>query len=790
MKKYLLALVLFISTGSFAQNLTLRSNLPYAGSLANIGGYVDSLGNEYALVGWSGGLDIVDVTDPANPVVKQTIPGTNSGWREVKTWEKYAYVTTEGGSLGLQIIDMSTLPGAVTYKYWKGNNAITGQINRIHALHIDNNGYLYLFGCNNGNLFNGAAIISSLDDPWNPNFVGHTTGPYVHDGYAENDTLYACNIDVGNFTIWNVANKANPIYINSQTTPGSFTHNSWLNDEHTVLFTTDESTNSYLTAYDISVPTNIKELSRIQVTPGSNSIVHNTHTINDFEVVSWYKDGVVIVDVSRPKNMIITGHYDTYPQGSGSGYDGCWGVYPFLPSGNIVAADISNGLFVFTPSYVRGCYLEGNVKDSATNSIIFGATVTVVGQNITKQTDVFGDYRTGLATAGTYTVKISKTGYYTQTFNNVALNNGVLTIIDAALVPISFTSVSGTVVDELGNPVPNALVVFSSELLIQNFTCDALGQFSLPSIIADQYDIVAGKWGYLSSCDNLLVAGSPLTLTITSGHYYDDFSLNFNWTTAGSSPNAWERGIPVETKNGNSVANPGSDDANDCLNFAMVTDNGGGGAWDNDVDLGTAMLISPVFDATIYANPYVNYTRWFYSGGKATVNGFPNDTMKVFLDNGTSRVIIETANPSSPDSSTWVPKSFRIADFLTPTNNMHFIITVKDSQPINNIAEGGLDHFELIAGTTGINNADNSIDLVASPNPFANTVSIKYDFASASGISVITIFDVLGHEVYSTKLNGSSGELITGAKWPAGVYIARILSGNNISTLRLSKAEK
>ena len=183
MKKIITFLFLFIITGANAQlNVTFRSQHTYpAGSaLANIGGYVDSLGNEYALVGWSSGLEIVDVTNPTNPVVKQNITGTTSDWREVKTWSHYAYVTTEGGSAGLQIIDLGNLPGTVTSKFWKGSGAIANQLNKTHALHIDNNGFLYLYGSNGGGLFNGAAVICGLTDPWNPTYLGHTTGTYVH----------------------------------------------------------------------------------------------------------------------------------------------------------------------------------------------------------------------------------------------------------------------------------------------------------------------------------------------------------------------------------------------------------------------------------------------------------------------------------------------------------------------------------------------------------------------------------------------------------------------------------
>ena len=119
--------------------------------MANIGGYVDSLGNEYALVGTSLGLDIVDVTVPASPVIKFTITGPTSEWREVKTYRKYAYVTTEDGASGLTIIDMSHLPDTVYTKQYLGDGAINNQLSTIHALHCDTaKGFLYLYGSNIG----------------------------------------------------------------------------------------------------------------------------------------------------------------------------------------------------------------------------------------------------------------------------------------------------------------------------------------------------------------------------------------------------------------------------------------------------------------------------------------------------------------------------------------------------------------------------------------------------------------------------------------------------------------
>lgn len=214
------------------QNVVFRSNLTYNGNaLSNIGGYADSAGNEYALVGYEQGLSIVDVTDPANPVVVVDVPGTSSIWREVKTWQHYAYVTTEGCCNGLQIVDLSYLPDSVSVKYWDGGAALNNQLQTIHALHVDQ-GYVYLYG---SNLFNGSALVVDLSDPWNPSYQGHTPGTYIHDGYVRNDTMWAAHINDGYFAVYDLTIKSNPVLLASQMTPTQFTHNTWLNDK-IVLF--------------------------------------------------------------------------------------------------------------------------------------------------------------------------------------------------------------------------------------------------------------------------------------------------------------------------------------------------------------------------------------------------------------------------------------------------------------------------------------------------------------------------------------------------------------------------
>ena len=241
--KFLLTLVLAVACSpAFAQdyNLQFRSTVTIPNqTLANICGYTQN-GREYALLGASKGLIIMDITNPDAPQQIVQIPGPDNLWKEIKTYGHYAYVTSEGGQ-GLQIVDMSALPSAtLSSHFYTGDGAILGELNAIHALHIDvKKGFLYAYG---GNLFQGGAKVFDLNtDPYNPTYVGKFDQlGYVHDGYADNDTLYAAHIYAGQLSIVDMSDKGNPVVLGTVETPSKFTHNAWLLDDHKHILTTDE----------------------------------------------------------------------------------------------------------------------------------------------------------------------------------------------------------------------------------------------------------------------------------------------------------------------------------------------------------------------------------------------------------------------------------------------------------------------------------------------------------------------------------------------------------------------
>lgn len=454
MRLFIALLLFFQSQILFSQtNVVLRGTYSFPNNeLANLWGYADGSGNEYALVGTQKGISIINVTVPTSPTLVIDINGPFSDWREIKTFGSYAYVVTEGQAgpkKGLMIINLAALPNIDTnnvnhIRIYNGDGAINNLLNKAHALHVDEStGYLYLYG---SNLNGGRPLILNLNgNPYFPTYAGYVntniTGAnynYVHDGYVNGNMLYAGHIYGGFFSIVNTTSKTNPVLLATQNTPTLFTHNTWLSGS--TLFTTDENSGSFLAAYDVSNVDNIRLLDKIQSNPGSGSIVHNTYTINNYAVSSWYKDGFTIVDAARPENLVQVGNYDTYPGGSGNGFFGCWGVYPYLPSGNIIASNINDvpnsstgKLFVLTANYVRGCYLEGIVTDASNGNPINGATIELSASPAqTENSGSNGSYKMGRLVGGTFTVKVNKTNYQ-QFSTTVNLSNGVLTTLNVPL---------------------------------------------------------------------------------------------------------------------------------------------------------------------------------------------------------------------------------------------------------------------------------------------------------------------------------------------------------------------
>ena len=745
----------------------------HAANLNDVWGYVDELGNEYALVGTSKGTSIVNVTDPTNPVEVFWLPGSTSIWRDPSSHGDYAYVSTEAND-GLLIIDLSPLPQATNLTTTLYTGPANNPWQSAHTCFVDENGYAYVFGANRGN--GGVIILDVFTNPMAPVEVGVFDNWYCHDGYVRNDTMYLANIYAGFFSLVDVSDKANPVLLGTKTTPNSFTHNSWPSDNGQYVFTTDEISGAFLAAYDISDPTNIVEVDRIQNSPGSGIIPHNTHVKGDYLITSYYSDGIVIHDITYPYNMIKVAEYDTY-EGQTISYDGCWGVYPFLPSGTILAADITNGLFILGPTYQKAAYLEGIVRDQQTNQPLDNVNVKIFQNDQTDYNNSIGFYATGIFSPGIYNVTYEKVGYFPKT-ESVTLIQGQIVIQNTELTPINPFNLDIKVY-ELGTAIPisGAQIKLIHPLLVHEGITNGIGEESLTLYYQDGtfYNIQVGKWGFVTSCfDMQLDSLTGSIIVYLEKGYYDDFEFDFSWAIIGDATTGiWDRGIPNPTNN----TMIGTDAPYDCGSIGFVTGNAANLNSDfDDVDEGYTTLISPQMDLTSLTNPHINFARSFfcYHGP-----GQFDDTLKVFISNGSTSVLLDQIGGPQGNEMSYAYQSIPISGLLTINNTMQISVTISDENPNINITEAAFDHFWVSNYITTDISENTKEKFSLYPNPSNEKITIE----NAEIDSYVHIRDLNGKIQKTIQVSANKMEIDLQCL-SAGIYIIQNL-GQSIRFIKL-----
>ncbi|MEL7376357.1 MAG: choice-of-anchor B family protein, partial [Bacteroidota bacterium] len=790
MKRHLL-LFLCLSILSQVQaqlNAVLRDQLDYDSGVNDVWGYVAPDGTEYAIVGLVDGVSFVSLADPDNIVEVAAIPGQTTVWRDMKTFGEYAYIVADQATEGLTIVDLSDLQnGNVT---WTHNNYELPNGNTLldaHNIYVDTDkGYAILAG---SNAATGVIYFDIASVPGEATFLTTVGNRYAHDTYMNNGFLYNSEINNGSLSIWDVNDIFNPVQLSSTISPFAFTHNAWSTANNNLVFTTDERADAPVAAYDISDPTNpvLLDEYRPLYSIGTGTIPHNTHVLDSFIITSYYTDGVTVVDASKPDNLIEVANWDTWSGGPG-GFNGCWGAYPFLPSGLILASDRSSGLFVVDVEMQRAARLEGNITDAISGLPINGVDVSIQAtQENEGMTNAMGDYRTGLANGGTYQVTYSHPDYEPLTLE-AQLINGECVIVDTSLQILNGFSVTANVVQaEVLTGIADAEVLLINEVRSVSIFSDENGVADLAVIPADVYDIYVGKWGYQELLVESVDINGPTSLTFELElGYQDGFQLDLGWTTEaspGTSSGFWERDIPNGTSDGTNEIAPFFDADGDLGNRAYVTGNSdlNGGIGFDDIDDGQVVLTSPVFDLSIYQDTTVrlSYQYWFIN----FLGGDPgDDEFTVNISNGQEEVTLAVYNDGTP-GQTWRLDEFNLSENITLTDQMQLTVIANDLGG-GSISEAGFDDF-LISGDLLSTSTENifraGVEALVFPNPSYGEFSFRYELPTSSEMLDMEITDVFGRKLINQRLpNSPNGIIRFGSELPTGTYFLRLLDSDGL----------
>ncbi len=737
-------------------------------SYNDIWGFEDQNGREYAILGAREAFIIYDITNPSAPQEVAFIPGSRSIWRDMKTYGNYIYGISDRTTDGLVVINMENAPNNITWEFQKPiltAGLDTQALEDAHNLFIDENGILYIAG---SNISDGGILMMDLkDDPGKPAYIGPATNRYSHDVFVRGDTVYSSDINNGFFSITSVANKQSPELLALQNTSRNYTHNSWLSDDGNYLYTTDERSNAFVDAYDISDLDNISRVDayRPLATEGTGVVPHNVHYFNDFLVISYYSDGVKIVDAHRPDNLIEVGSFDTSPQ-TGAG-DGCWGVFPYLKSGVILASDMEEGLFILNPNYQRAAYLEGVVIDANTKRPLPAVEVSINStQSNFDRSRPDGQFKTGLANGGTFSVTFSLAGYEPLT-KEYTLENGLVIDDVVELVPIPIVSLSGRITSQSSSQGIAGQLTLTNSSISYDVQADETGQFTLENIVVGSYELWVGAWGYrqqvLSEVD--IVNEETLNFQLASG-FEDDFYRDLGWTSSSTARTGdWVRVVPIGNDFEGALANPDADLDNDFGASAYVTGNGEGGSGLFDVDDGVVTLTSPIMDLSDYENPEMQFSYWFYNGAG---EGTPDDQLLISLTNGITTVDLALI---TENTDRWEDKTFLLTDLIELTDSMQLIVETFDlGNP--HLVEVGFDGFSVVdlIATNSIDLFDQKIELSIFPNPSRDQFNVQFEIPDTFESLRLNLFNQYGQQLSSRLINQREGFVTLGEDLPIGIY--------------------
>lgn len=383
--------------GVFAcKDVDLKAYIPLAdlggGSASDLWGWRDEVtGHEYALMGGSRGVKIVDITNTSQPVYLGSLakPDGQFVWQDLEVYRDHVFVVCDLGPCGMQIFDLTRLRGVTTVQTW-APDVVYPVTMTTHTIDINpETGFAYL----NGAYLAAPTHIVDVTSPKTPRPAGVIADDgYTHDSfcriYRGPDTRFAgkeiCfSFNEDTINIYDVSNKAAITRLARVTYPGaSYVHSGWLTEDSRYLLSTDETDNKPIVfIWDVQ----LLDAPRLHATytGTTTAIEHNPYIVGRWAYMANYRAGMRVLDTVDVGGGKLTevAYFDVMGGPDTAGYDGAWTVYPFLPSGNVLISGMNQGLFVVDPTFDDPPSSPLQTSAAITGVSRDGSTVVVTGSS-------------------------------------------------------------------------------------------------------------------------------------------------------------------------------------------------------------------------------------------------------------------------------------------------------------------------------------------------------------------------------------------------------------------------
>jgi choice-of-anchor B domain-containing protein len=357
---------------------------PQIATANDLWGWVDpQTGVEYALVGLADGTAFVSLEDPRHPRFLGKLPTrtVTVPWRDIKTYRDHAFIVADGADHGLQVFDLTQLRGAgpspatfrPTAEYIGPGLGANGgfSLGNAHNLAIDEEtGFAYAVGSNTCN--SGLHMID-IRDPRRPRFAGcfgetgytHDTQCVVYRGpdpdYQGRELCFNSDPNPSSLSVVDVSDKSSPRLVSRVVYPGGvYSHQGWLTPDQRFFLLGDELDEVRLSHPTRTLVWDLADVDAPRLLGQSDattlSIGHNMYTVGGRVYQANYTSGVRVLSTARAPQARLDelAFFDVFPATDGPLFRGAWTVYPYLPSGILIANSIDGGLFVLQPHLLPG----------------------------------------------------------------------------------------------------------------------------------------------------------------------------------------------------------------------------------------------------------------------------------------------------------------------------------------------------------------------------------------------------------------------------------------------------